>query len=66
MRRIEDDAKKDREEKEKKNSLILGIADLTSKNSARDFVQRANEKSKSKMNLNRAMTAIADCDADIK
>jgi len=62
----EETKKKDMEEKEKKNSNILGIADLTSKNSARDFVQRANDKSKQKMNLNRALTAIVDCDADLK
>ena len=46
--------------------MILGLADLASKNSARDFIERANEKSKSKMNLNRAMTSIADYDVDIK
>ena len=65
-RRIQEKEKKDKEEREKKNSNILGIADLSSKNSARDFAQRATEKSKKTMNYSRALTAIADSDADIK
>ena len=48
-----------------KNPYRLGLADLTSKNSARDFMERANEKSKQKMNLNRNLTSIADYDVDI-
>ena len=64
--RIEEKQKKEKEEKEKKNSLILGIADLTSKNSARDFVQRANEKHKTKKNLSRALSHIAYNDDNLK
>jgi len=44
--------------------MVLGLADLSSKNSARDFIDRANEKSKSK--LSRAMTKHADLDDDLK
>ena len=36
-----DGKKKEKEEYDKKHCLILGLADLTSKNSARDFMERA-------------------------
>lgn len=58
--------KKAKEELDKKNCLILGLADLSSKNSARDFAERANEKSKSKMILNDGLRRIADQDAALK
>lgn len=65
-KRLEAAKKKEKEEYDKKHCLILGLADLTSKNSARDFMERAKEKSKQKRNLNSNLAAIADADIDIK
>ena len=49
MKRVAEKNKREKEERDKKNCLILGIADLASKNSARDFLDKAREKDKHKM-----------------
>ena len=49
MKRVNEKNKREKEERDKKNCLILGIADLSSKNSARDFIDKAREKDKHKM-----------------
>ena len=64
----------EREENEKNHSQILGIhhekilgiADIASKNSARDFLDRANEKSKKQMNQYRAVSQQAHNEVDLK
>ena len=58
--------KREKEERDKKNCLILGIADLASKNSARDFLDRAKEKDKHKMKQRAHSQLTGEPEVDIK
>ena len=62
----QDEKRKLKEEREKKNCMILGLADLASKNSARDFIDRANNREKDQKQKSHNPSMRADAEVNVR